>query len=66
MAVPDPSRAVGTVPLDRLVAFKDVSDAPLPECVPVIVPVELIEPTTSSATVGDAEPIPTLPAPVMV
>jgi hypothetical protein len=42
-AVPVPRRAVPTVPLDKLLAFSDVREAPLPENeVPVTAPVSVI------------------------
>ena len=59
-AVPEPSCAVGTVPLDRLLAFKLVRAEPLPECVP-----EKVPPVTVPLRVGEAENT-ALPVPVGV
>ena len=51
--MPLPSRAVGTVPLETLLALRLVSDAPEPEKV-----VAVAVPFTSSAVAGPTEPIP--------
>ena len=64
LAVPEPSRAVATVPLERLPAFKLVREAPEPEKVPAVaVPLHVAAaPLTVPVKVGEAdnttEPVP--------